>query len=137
MNQIIIINKSPSIALVKHFSTSSCSFFFLSVLLLLTKRKLRRCMFFCCSIVSNSLQPPGLQPIRLLCPWDFPGKNTRVSCHFILQGIFPTQRLNPCLLCLLHCKQILYLLSHRGSQKINFKGYFYQLAATVNNQPQI
>ena len=32
---------------------------------------------------------------RLLCPWDFPGKNTGVSCHFFLQGIFPTQRSNP------------------------------------------
>ena len=32
-----------------------------------------------------------LQPSRLLCPWDFPGKNTRVSCHALLQGIFPTQ----------------------------------------------
>ena len=28
---------------------------------------------------------------RLLCPWDFPGKNTAVGCHFLLQGIFPTQ----------------------------------------------
>ena len=32
---------------------------------------------------------------RLLCPWDFPGKNTAVSCHFLLQGIFLTQGLNP------------------------------------------
>ena len=32
----------------------------------------------------------GLQPTRLLCPWDFPGKNTGVGCHFLLQGIFPT-----------------------------------------------
>ena len=31
------------------------------------------------------LQPNGLQPTRLLCPWDFPGKNTGVSCHFLLQ----------------------------------------------------
>ena len=36
---------------------------------------------------------------RLLCPWDFPGKNTRVGYHFLLQGIFPTQGLNPGLLC--------------------------------------
>ena len=36
------------------------------------------------------------------CPWDFSGKNTGVGCHFFLQGIFPTQRLNPHLLCLLH-----------------------------------
>ena len=37
-------------------------------------------------------------PIRLLSPWDFPGKNTGVGCHFPLQGIFLTQGLNPCLL---------------------------------------
>ena len=30
----------------------------------------------------------------LLCPWNFPGKNTRAGCHFLLQGIFPTQELN-------------------------------------------
>ena len=38
----------------------------------------------------------------LLCLWDFPGKNTGVGCHLLLQGIFPTQGLNPQLLCLLH-----------------------------------
>ena len=38
---------------------------------------------------------------RLLCPWDSPGKNTGVGCHFLLQGIFPTQGSNPLLLCLL------------------------------------
>ena len=52
---------------------------------------------------------------RLLCPWDTPGKNTRMGCHALLQGIFPTQESNPHLLCLLHCKQILYPLSHLGS----------------------
>ena len=36
--------------------------------------------------------------IGLLCPWDSPGKNTRVDSHFLLQGIFPTQGSNPCLL---------------------------------------
>ena len=49
-------------------------------------------------VVSDSLQPHGLYPARLFCPWDFPGKNTGVSCHFLLQGIFPTQELNPGLL---------------------------------------
>ena len=44
------------------------------------------------------LQPHKLWPARLLCPWDFPGKNTGVGCHFLLQGIFPTQGSNPCLL---------------------------------------
>ena len=46
------------------------------------------------SVVSDSLQPHGLQPTRLLCPWDFPGKNTGVGCHFLLQGNFLTQGLN-------------------------------------------
>ena len=36
------------------------------------------------------------------CPWDYPGTNTGVGCHFLLQGIFPTQGWNPHLLCLLH-----------------------------------
>ena len=44
--------------------------------------------------------------------WDSPGKNTGVGCHALLQGIFSTQGLN---LCLLHCRQILYPLSHLGS----------------------
>ena len=60
----------------------------------------------------NSLQSHGLQPIRLLCPWDFSGKDTGVVCHFLLQGIFPTKGLNPGLL---HCRQILYQLSSQGS----------------------
>ena len=52
--------------------------------------------------------PVDLQPARLLCPEDSPGKNTGVGCHVLLQGIFPTQGLNPSLLCLLHCRRILY-----------------------------
>ena len=36
-----------------------------------------------------TLRPQGLQPSRLLCPWDFPGKNAGVGCHFLLYGIFP------------------------------------------------
>ena len=43
-----------------------------------------------------------LQPSRLLCPWDSPGKNTGLDCHALLQGIFPTQESNPGLLHLLH-----------------------------------
>ena len=49
-----------------------------------------------------SLRPYGLQTARLLCPWDSPGNNTGVGCHALLQGIFPTQGSNPCLLHLLH-----------------------------------
>ena len=50
------------------------------------------------SVTSYSLRPHGLQPARLHCPWDSPGKNTGVGCPFLLQGIFPTQGSNPCLL---------------------------------------
>ena len=49
-------------------------------------------------------------PSRLLCPWDFPGKNTEVGCHFLLQRIFLTQGLNSDLP---HCRHILYHLSHQ------------------------
>ena len=48
------------------------------------------------------LLPHGLYPIGLLCPWDFPGKNTGVGCNFLLQGILPTLGSN---LGLLHCRQ--------------------------------
>ena len=65
-----------------------------------------------CSVMSDSLQSHGLQPARLLCPWDSPGKNTGVGSHFLLQGIFQIQGSN---LGLLHCKQILYHRSHQGS----------------------
>ena len=69
----------------------------------------------CGSLASNLcltlLQLPGLQPTRLLCPQDFPSKNTRVGCHFLLQGIFPTQESND----LLHWQVDSLLLSHQGS----------------------
>ena len=58
----------------------------------------------------------------LLCPRNLPGRNTGASCHFLLQGIFLTQEINPCLphlLCLLQCRQILFLLCHRGSKTSN------------------
>ena len=45
---------------------------------------------------------------------DSPGKNTGVGCHFLLQGIFLTQGLNPGLL---HCRQMLYPLSHQESRE--------------------
>ena len=65
--------------------------------------------------MSDSLTPHGLQPARLCCPWNFPGKNTGVGCHFLLQGIqgiFPAEKSNSHPLCLLHCSQIPHLLSH-------------------------
>ena len=60
-------------------------------------------MHICCrclvaKLCLTLLQPHGLQLARLLCPRDFPGKNTGVDCHFLLQGNFPTPGVNPCLL---------------------------------------
>ena len=49
------------------------------------------------------------------CPWDRAVKNTEVSCHSLLQGILLTQRLNPGLL---HCRQILYHLSHQRTYAV-------------------
>ena len=71
-------------------------------------------VFLCVShsAVSNSLWPHRLQPASPLCPWHSPGKITRVGCHFLLQGIFPVQALNPGFL---HCRWILYGLIHQGS----------------------
>ena len=40
-----------------------------------------------CSVVSDFLQPCGLQPTRLLCPWDFPSKSTAVGCHYLLRHL--------------------------------------------------
>ena len=62
------------------------------------------------SVVSDSLRPHGLYR-----PWDSPSQNTRVGSRSLLQGIFPTQGLNPGLL---HCRRILYQLSHKGSPRI-------------------
>ena len=72
-----------------------------------------------CSVVSDSLQPYGLQSARLFCPWNFPGKNTRMGCHFLLQRIFPAQGSNPGLP---KCRQTLYRLSHEGSPREGSKG---------------
>ena len=55
-----------------------------------------------CSVMSDSLWSNGLQTARLLCPWDFPGKNTGMACYFLLQGIFSTHGSNSPLLHPLH-----------------------------------
>ena len=61
--------------------------------------------------MSTSLRPHGLYPARVLCPGNFPDKHTRLGCHFLFQGIFLAQGSN---LGLLHCRQTLYCLIHRG-----------------------
>ena len=101
------------------------------------------------SIVSDFLQPHLLQPTRLLSPWNFcpSDKNTGVGGHFLLQGIFPTQGLNPCLLGFLHWQadQILYHMPpgkqeykniQHPSNKIKFLISWIQTNSTQNAKKQ-
>ena len=67
-----------------------------------------------CSVLSSSLRPNGLYPTRLLFPWNYPGKNTGMGSHSLLQRISPTQGSNPGLP---HYRWILYQLSHQGRPK--------------------
>ena len=69
-------------------------------------------------VVSDSLQPLGLYPTRLLHPWNFPGKSIGGGCQFLLQGIFPAQGLN---LGLTHCRQMLYHLSQFYFEKCSLR----------------
>ena len=74
----------------------------------------------------NSLQPHGLQPSRLLCPWNSPGKNTEVDCHFLLLGLwlgiglglglgFGSSQLRDWTQVSFIGRQILYHLSYQGA----------------------
>ena len=65
---------------------------------------------------------------RLLCPWDFLGKNTGVNCHFLLQGFFPTEGSNPCLL---HWQRDSLSLSHLGSHFIHGSLYMSMLLSQL------
>ena len=69
------------------------------------------CLFFIC-----------VKSIINLCPWNSPGKNTGVGCHFLLQGIFLTQGSRPGLL---HCRQIPHCLNHQKSPSKN--GKFFKI----------
>ena len=69
----------------------------------------------CCAQSISCVQPHGLQPTRLLCLRESPGKNTGVDCLSRLQGTCPTQRLNPGLLIF---RRILYQLRYQGSPRI-------------------
>ena len=77
------------------------------------------CLTLCDSI---DYSPPGSS-----VHGNSPGKNTGVGCHALLQGIFPSQELNPGLP---HCRRILYYLSHQGSQGM---GIPYPLSCLLRN----
>ena len=56
------------------------------------------CSCLTANLCLTLLRPNELQPASLLGPWDFPGKDTGVGCHFLLQEIFPTQGPSLCLM---------------------------------------
>ena len=81
---------------------------------------------------------------KLLHPQDFQGKSIGVGCHFLLQGIFPTQELNPGLS---HCRQMLYRLIHQGSQLLlgtvskyisgAYKGFWFKFMGPEHMLPSL
>ena len=103
------------------------------------KEKLRTKLLWTNTMVKVKL----LSHVRLCDPMDcnisasslrgFPGKSSRVGCHFLLQGIFPTQGSNPSLP---HCRQVLYRLSHQGSPSQLLKWVAYPFSRGPS-QPRI
>ena len=65
-----------------------------------------------CSVMSDSFAAPWTIAHQAPLSWNSPGKSTGVGCHFLLQGIFPTQGLNPCFL---HWQADSWPQSHLGS----------------------
>ena len=81
MNTLIRTNGSTSFVMTFKEKDSSPVLFFGEILII---------SFWCCrcqvaSVVSDCVRPHRRQPTRLLCPWDSPGKNTGVGCHFLRQ----------------------------------------------------
>ena len=89
------------------------------------------------AVVSDSLQPSGLQPVRLPCTYNFPSKNTAAGCHVLLQEIFlPRDRTCiPCVFCI--GRQVLYQLSHQGSPIFSIAIYmmYYQFEEYMAHGP--
>ena len=79
-------------------------------------------------VMLDSFAFPWIVARQVICPWDFPGKNTGVGCHFLLQGIFLTQGSN---LHLLHCLAGSISLSHQGSPRIEYQFSSVQFLSPV------
>ena len=130
-----------NIIMNNHFSGQSSNRFSLQLIFSveIASRKhidILRLLMLGCLVASgmpDSLQKYGLQPARVLCPWDSPGKNTGVGSHSLLQGIFLTHGSKPYLLCLLHCGQILYPLTPLRSPRLLI--YFAKLSSRMVASP--
>ena len=97
---------------------------------------------FIASLATSKVKVKSLSPVwlfatswtvayQLLCPWDFPSKNTGVDCHFLLQEIFQTQGLNPGLP---RYRQTLYSLSHLGYPRKPHQGKSISHKIGVSNE---
>ena len=96
-----------------NLSTLQCFTCFPSV----SSTYLTPCMCVCVCVRALSHVWLFVTPWIVACqaPWNFPGKNTGVKCHFLLQGIFLTQGLNPSFLCFLHWQADSLPLPYLGS----------------------
>ena len=97
-----LLTRLCKLSIIHHLMYSPLSQYLYNCALILNQWKTSQNFLRACSQV----------PTRLLHPWNFPGKNTGVGCHFLLQGIFLTQGSNPGLP---HCRQTLYPQSHQRS----------------------
>ena len=83
------------------------------------------------SVLSNSLQPHGMQPARFLYPCNSPGQSTGVGSQSLLQGIFPIQGLNPGLP---HCRWILYHLNYQERPRKSKIGKWESMRRTLETK---
>ena len=86
------------------------------------------CACTSCLVMSDSVKPHVLQPARLLCPWDFPGKSTGVGFHFLLERIFSTQESNSHLL---HWEAGSLALSNLGTSNTEVIKCKFSISLTV------
>ena len=114
MNHVFLHSHSENVSAAdsRHSDTelqSSPSAWFTAVYIAASTRSMLPSLHLCAMLSRFRLVwlpgLPGLQPTRLLCPWDSPGQRTGVGCPAFLQRISPTQGLNPGLL---HGRWILY-----------------------------
>ena len=122
---VVNATSSQHFCLVPKKFSSSKGFSFRIISANFSKQDFR--ILFMCYICSDvqlrlTLCPLGcIWPPRLLYSWDFPGKNTGVGCHFLFQGIFPTQGLNTSVL---HWQADSLPLSHQESMRqVQFQYY--------------
>ena len=116
--------KQPFVCLNPGSTTCNCTILGYLIFLCL----LHACM--CAKSLQSCLSlcnPMDCSPLGSSVHEDSPGKNTGVGCHGILQGIFQTQELNPCLLCFLHWQVGSLTLAPLVKQKNNIKKPKYQI----------